>query len=77
LAADPRWGLPLAGHNQIARFLDEFATQYRDFRGSMVILGSGPADWFVSVALLLNQGPTSQGLMSVIPVITGIGTTLP
>jgi hypothetical protein len=43
----------------------------------MVILGSGPADWFVSVALLLNQGPTSQGLMSVIPVITGIGTTLP
>ena len=69
--------LALAGHNQIARFLDEFATQYGNFQGSMVILGDGPADSFVSVALLLNQGPTSQGLMSVIPVILGIGTTLP
>ena len=69
--------LVLAGHNQIARFLDEFATRYGTFRGSMVILGDEPAVLFVSVALLLYQGPTSQGLMSVIPVIPGIGTNLP
>ena len=69
--------LVLAGHNQIARFLDEFATRYGTFRGSMVILADEPAVVFVSVALLLYQGPTSQGLMSVIPVIPGIGTNFP
>jgi hypothetical protein len=61
----------------MARFLDEFSNQYVTFNGSMIIVGDSIGDEFVSIALLINQGPTGQGLMSVIPVILGIITTLP
>jgi len=67
--------LTLGPRQHLARFLDEFSTQVATFAGSMNILGEGVADEFVAIALLINPGPTSQGLMSVIPVIRGASLT--
>ena len=62
---------PLRARRQIARFLDEYAPQLTTFRGSMVLVAQGSTEEFVAVALSISQGPTSLGLMSVIPVVTG------
>jgi hypothetical protein len=69
--------LSLEAHKQIARFLDEFVSLGAGFKGSMTIVGDSLGDEFVSVALLLNPGPTAQGLMSVIPVIPVVRSNAP
>ncbi len=62
---------PLLPHSQAARFLDQYAPQTATFKGSMILFCQNPSDLFVSVALILSQGLTGEGVMSVVPVITG------
>jgi hypothetical protein len=65
---------PLAPGRQIAWFLDEFLPQRSTFKGSLILAGNSPDDQFVSMALLISPGLTSQGLMSAFPVDVLKGT---
>ena len=64
---------PLGPYSQTARFLDEFWPPYANFKGSMLLSVESAGNPFAAVALSISQGPTSLGLMSVIPVLTGTG----
>ncbi|MBP1597748.1 MAG: cell surface receptor domain protein [Acidobacteria bacterium] len=64
---------PLGPSSQTARFLDQFWPPYANFKGSMVLSVESPGTHFAAVALSISQGPTSLGLMSVIPVLIGTG----